>query len=72
VIRYGQLYGPGTYYPDAPPPPPSVHVDAAARATVLLLDAEPGIVEVVEGGLERAQLGWGVWPGYGRTSTAGL
>jgi nucleoside-diphosphate-sugar epimerase len=49
VIRYGQLYGPQTYYPDAPPPPPRVHVDEAARATVGLLDAEPGIVEVVEG-----------------------
>ncbi|MGZ4172133.1 MAG: NAD-dependent epimerase/dehydratase family protein [Solirubrobacteraceae bacterium] len=49
VIRYGQLYGPGTYYPDAPPPPPRIHVDEAARATVPLLDAEPGIVEVVEG-----------------------
>jgi nucleoside-diphosphate-sugar epimerase len=48
VIRYGQLYGPGTYYPDAPPPSPRVHVDEAARATVPLLDAEPGIVEIVE------------------------
>ena len=50
IIRYGQLYGPGTFYPDpdAPPPPPRVHVDEAARATVPLLGAEPGIVEVVE------------------------
>ena len=50
MIRYGQLYGPGTYYPDpdAPPPPPRIHMDEAARATVALLDAEPGVVEVVE------------------------
>jgi nucleoside-diphosphate-sugar epimerase len=50
IIRYGQLYGPGTYYPDldALPPPPRVHVDEAARATVPLLKAEPGVVEVVE------------------------
>jgi nucleoside-diphosphate-sugar epimerase len=48
VVRYGQLYGPQTYYPDAPPPPPRIHVDEAARATVGLLDAEPGIVDVVE------------------------
>jgi len=50
IIRYGQLYGPGTYYPDpdAPPPPPRVAVDEAARATVGLLQAEPGVVEVVE------------------------
>lgn len=52
VIRYGQLYGPGTYYPDpeAPPPPPRVAVDGAAAATVRLLNAEPGVVEVVEPG----------------------
>jgi nucleoside-diphosphate-sugar epimerase len=50
IIRYGQLYGPGTYYPDpeAPPPSPRIHVDDAARATVPLLDAESGVVEVVE------------------------
>jgi NAD(P)-dependent dehydrogenase (short-subunit alcohol dehydrogenase family) len=49
IIRYGQLYGPGTYYPDGPPPDgPRVHVDEAARATVALLDARPGVIEVVE------------------------
>jgi nucleoside-diphosphate-sugar epimerase len=48
VIRYGQLYGPGTYYEDAPPAPPRVHVDEAARRTVGLLGADPGVVEVVE------------------------
>jgi nucleoside-diphosphate-sugar epimerase len=50
VIRYGQLYGPGTFYPDAPPPPPRVHVDEAARATVRLLDVPGGVVEVVDSG----------------------
>jgi nucleoside-diphosphate-sugar epimerase len=44
VIRYGQLYGPGTYYEDRIPPPPRIHVDEAARATVPLLDAPWGIV----------------------------
>jgi nucleoside-diphosphate-sugar epimerase len=50
IIRYGQLYGPDTFYPEpeAPPPSPRVHVDEAARATAGLLDAEPGIIEVVE------------------------
>ena len=48
IIRYGQFYGPGTFYPQAPPPPPRIQVNAAARATVELLDAEPGAVEVVQ------------------------
>jgi nucleoside-diphosphate-sugar epimerase len=48
VVRYGQFYGPDTYYPDAPPPPPRIAIDAAATATVALLDAGPGVVEVVE------------------------
>lgn len=48
VIRYGQLYGPGTFYPDGPPPPPRIHVDAAARATAPLLEAATGIVTLAE------------------------
>jgi len=48
VIRYGQLYGPGTYYENEAPDPPRVHVDEAARRTMDFLDAEPGIVPVVE------------------------
>ena len=34
VIRYGQLYGPGTYYPSVPPDPPRIHVDDAARQSL--------------------------------------
>jgi hypothetical protein len=26
VIRYSQLYGPGTFYPTAPPPPPRIDI----------------------------------------------
>ena len=48
VIRYGQLYGPGTYYENEPPDPPRVHIDEAARRTIDFLDAEPGIVTVLE------------------------
>jgi hypothetical protein len=48
VARYGQLYGPGTYYEDEPPPHPRFHVDEAARATPPLLDAPSGIVTIVE------------------------
>jgi nucleoside-diphosphate-sugar epimerase len=48
VIRYGQLYGPGTYYETDRPDPPRVGVDEAARRTVPIIDAPSGIVEVVE------------------------
>jgi uncharacterized protein YbjT (DUF2867 family) len=41
VVRYGQLYGPDTFYPDEPPPPPRIHVDEAARRTIPALDADP-------------------------------
>jgi hypothetical protein len=48
VARYGQLYGPGTYYERELPGHPRVHVDEAARATLPLLDAAPGIVTIAE------------------------
>jgi uncharacterized protein YbjT (DUF2867 family) len=48
VARYGRLYGPGTYYEDAPPAPPRIRVDAAVAATPPLLDAPPGIVSIAE------------------------
>jgi hypothetical protein len=48
VVRYGQLYGPGTFYEDQRPPPPRIHVDAAARATPPLILAPSGVVVVAE------------------------
>jgi nucleoside-diphosphate-sugar epimerase len=48
VARYGQLYGPGTYYEHQLPEPPRVQVDAAAEATPPLLGAPSGIVTIVE------------------------
>lgn len=48
VIRYGQFWGPGTYYETAPPDPPRIHVDEAARHTVPVLDAPPGLTIVVD------------------------
>jgi nucleoside-diphosphate-sugar epimerase len=47
VLRYGYLYGPGTWYEKAPKPP-SIHVDAAAHAALLALDAPPGIYNIAE------------------------
>jgi hypothetical protein len=48
VVRYGRLYGPGTYYEQELPAPPRVHVDTAARATPPLLDEMSGIVTIVD------------------------
>ena len=48
VIRYGQLYGPGTYYETELPPPPRIEVGEAARRTVPVLSVPAGIVELVE------------------------
>jgi nucleoside-diphosphate-sugar epimerase len=48
VIRYGQLYGSGTYFETDKPSPPRIQIDEAARRTMSILDAPPGIVEVVE------------------------
>ncbi|HEY3978987.1 MAG TPA: NAD-dependent epimerase/dehydratase family protein [Streptosporangiaceae bacterium] len=49
TLRYGQLYGPGTFYEREPPGPPRIHVDEAARRTADALDAPPGsILTLVE------------------------
>ena len=48
VIRYGQLYGPGTFYETAPPEPPRIHVDDAARMTLPALAVPPGVTIVVD------------------------
>jgi UDP-glucose 4-epimerase len=48
VVRYGQLYGPGTYYEDELPGRPRIQVDAAARATPPQLEAPSGIVTLVD------------------------
>ncbi len=49
VVRYGQLYGPGTYHEAEMPDPPRVHVADAARRTLPALSAVPGsILEVVD------------------------
>jgi nucleoside-diphosphate-sugar epimerase len=50
VLRYGQLYGPGTYYESTPPPPPRIEVGAAAERTVELLDAPSGIATLLDAG----------------------
>ena len=49
VLRYGFLYGPRTWSPDAPSHAPAVHVDAAAQAALLALRrGKLGIYNVAE------------------------
>jgi hypothetical protein len=48
VLRYGLLYGPGTYFRDELPPAPRVHIDTAAARTLEALDAPTGIITVVD------------------------
>jgi hypothetical protein len=48
VLRYGRLYGPGTYYEYEKPQPPRIQVDEAARRTLPALDSASGIVEVTD------------------------
>jgi nucleoside-diphosphate-sugar epimerase len=48
VLRYGQLYGPGTFYETELPELPRVHVDEAAERTADLLEAESGVVTITD------------------------
>ena len=48
VLRYGKLYGPGTYYEREVPTPPRIHVDEAARRTIAALDTRSGVLTIVE------------------------
>jgi nucleoside-diphosphate-sugar epimerase len=48
VLRYGFLYGPGTWSPDTPRAP-ALHIDAAAHAALLALTrGPPGIYNLTE------------------------
>jgi uncharacterized protein YbjT (DUF2867 family) len=47
VVRFGQFYGPGTYYESELPDPPRIHIDAAARRAFETIDAE-GVVTAVD------------------------
>lgn len=48
VVRYGQFYGPGTYFENEKPSHPRIHIDEAARATVPLIQHPSGIVTIAE------------------------
>jgi nucleoside-diphosphate-sugar epimerase len=68
VLRYGQIYGPGTSS-DEPAGSAPLHVDAAAHAALLAIEgAEPGIFNIAEDtgyvsiAKARRELGWD--PGF--------
>jgi nucleoside-diphosphate-sugar epimerase len=48
VLRYGQWWGPGTYFPDTPPAAPRVHIDTAARRTLDALGYASGTYVIVD------------------------
>jgi nucleoside-diphosphate-sugar epimerase len=49
VLRYGRLYGPGTWSEAGPSGPGSLHVDAAAQAAHLALTrGAPGVYNIAE------------------------
>jgi nucleoside-diphosphate-sugar epimerase len=48
VLRYGFLYGPGTYFENELPPGPRVQIDTAAARTLAALDVPSGILTVVD------------------------
>jgi nucleoside-diphosphate-sugar epimerase len=49
VLRYGYLYGPGTWFEDAKRSKPALHVDAAAQAALLALSkGKPGVYNIAE------------------------
>jgi nucleoside-diphosphate-sugar epimerase len=49
VLRYGFLYGPGTWFEDEPRAKPTLHIDAAAQAALLAVGrGEPGIYNIAE------------------------
>jgi nucleoside-diphosphate-sugar epimerase len=67
VLRYGYLYGPGTWY-DTPPKPPSIHVDAAAHAAWLAIGKGEGVYNVAEDdgavSIAKARREWGFDPAF--------
>lgn len=48
VLRYGQFYGPGTYYENGSPPAPRIHIDDAARRTMPFLGGMRGIFTITD------------------------
>ena len=48
VIRYGQFYGPGTYYQTEKPDHPRIHIDEAAQRSLAALALKGGLLTIKE------------------------
>jgi len=48
VLRYGQFYGPGTFYEYDPPPACRIHIDEAARRTMPFLTGPSGTFTITD------------------------
>lgn len=48
VLRYGLIYGPGTYFEDDVPPAPRVRIETAAARTLDALSADTGVLTIVD------------------------
>jgi uncharacterized protein YbjT (DUF2867 family) len=48
VLRYGQFYGPGTFYENEPPADCRIHIDDAARRTMPFLMGPRGIFTITD------------------------
>lgn len=48
VLRYGLLYGPGTWYEADPPAPPRIHIDAAVQRTMPFLTGPRGVFTITD------------------------
>jgi nucleoside-diphosphate-sugar epimerase len=72
VLRYGRLYGPGTWYEGGSSGPGSLHVDAAAEAARLAVTrGAPGIYNIAEDdgayAIDKARREFGFDPGFRAT-----
>ncbi len=47
IVRYGQFYGPGTYYPDTPTSP-SIQIDGAAARKLEALTTDMSVPTIIE------------------------
>jgi nucleoside-diphosphate-sugar epimerase len=67
VLRYGLLYGPGTWT-DGPARKPALHVDAAAQAALLAITGKTGVFNIADEdgtvSIDKARREWGFDPAF--------